>query len=117
VTASWPLTVNNKVYESGFSVQPERNVAEFKPEVGPAKARRRTSVATDLVTYPIEIVKEEWAVLLAFYRDDLADGALPFLFVDPLTGETAAYQFVDPPKLGNPRGPYFDVALQLRRLP
>ena len=117
--ATWPGTVNQNVLRDGFTVKPEANRISFKPETGKAKRRRRTTIATELVTYGLLLTLDEFADLLDFWHDDLLDGTLPFTFTDPLDEAEKTYEFVDDaePEAMSPTGLYVTVYLHLLRWP
>jgi hypothetical protein len=117
MAVAWPAEVNTRVHINGFTEAMERNVVEFKPEVGPPKQRRRSSISTELLVWPSAYTEAEWLALKEFVRVDLADGTLAFERNDPLTGELDDFIFVEAPKISSVQGPYFFVDLQLRRLP
>lgn len=116
--ASWPGTVNQFVYRSGFSLKPEPNKVSFAPEVGPPIERRRSGISTDLVKCGGRGTPTEWAALEAFYRTTLHDGADTFQRNHPLTGvANANVRFVDPPEITDVRATYVQWSLSFRILP
>jgi hypothetical protein len=117
MTATWPEDIPQSVLSDGFSEEPERNVVTFAPEAGPPKERRRTSISTDLVSYPALLTFDQWQTLKAWWRDDLMDGVLPFTRTDPLTAETKTFKFIDPPRPTSVMGMYVRIDVRLRRLP
>jgi hypothetical protein len=89
---SWPSNLPQTPLYS-FSEQRQRNVAAFKPEVGPAKLRRRsTAVPTDAnaVFVMTDAQVDEFT---DFYVDDLEDGSLPFDWVHPVIGTEYTWVF------------------------
>ena len=117
MTAVWPVAVNAYALRDSYTEEPERNVLSFKPEVGPPKERRRSSVSTDMVSFTGKYTLVEWTALKTFYRDTLLDGVLPFTFTNPLTGVSATYKFTAAPKLRTTRQLKVQAALQMRRQP
>lgn len=118
-TPAWPVSVTEYALDGSMSEGPENNLAEFKPEVGPAKRRRRTSVATDLVAFDQLLTFTEWEALLDFYADDLQDGALTFTRHHPrdIPGSTLEWQFMEPPKLKTSTYIFATVSIALRKMP
>ena len=115
---AWPDDLNQCVLSDGFSEEPERNVVAFRPEVGPPKERRRTSVSSDLVTMPGLVSFEEWELLKVFYRDTLSDGILEFSRTNPVTGESTNYKFTAAPRISQVLGDeHFKIDVRLRRMP
>lgn len=94
--AIWPLTLPQELQQDGFSLQPPTNFIATPMEVGPRKTRRRDVVATYPVQGQIVVTKAQLDVLWTFFRVTLADGALPFEWVEPRTGELAEFSFKEP---------------------
>ena len=97
--AVWPASLPTLIPTDGYSDEVERNVISFQPEVGPPLERRRSSVSTNLVSYPVNVTLDEFETLKDFYRDDLKDGVLPFTRDDPITEVQTTYKFAAPPKV------------------
>ncbi|MCF2522349.1 hypothetical protein [Bradyrhizobium sp. G127] len=116
--AIWPIDVPLRTLQSGYSEAPEKNTADFQPEVGPPKTRRRTSISSDVITCSGNFSSEEWDALVAFYRTTLADGSLPFTRAHPRSGLSMTFKFTgDPPKLSQVRGDVYTGSFGLRRMP
>lgn len=117
MAALWPAAVPMRDLVAGYSERRESNLAEFAPEVGPPKRRRRSSVATELVSFEQLLSEAEADALLAFWRDTLGDGALTFEREHPRTRVLAEFQFVAPPDVRALGGGVYRVGLQLRKMP
>lgn len=119
MAAGWPATV--PLYAmTGLKIKPEVNRVDFKTEVGPAKRRRRSSVATVLLTFATRMTISQYADLDDFYTIDLKDGTMSFMRQDPrdVTGPTIEFEFAgDGPEFTHVDGDFGDVSLALRRLP
>ena len=118
-SALWPASVPQVSNQDGYTEAPERNVAEFRPEVGPPKLRRRSAVSTDMLQFTTTMTSDQFDALVDFYRSDLADGSLTFLRKHPrdLSGVDLEFMFMNEPSYGA-RGPnYGEVAIALRRMP
>lgn len=117
----WPSSLPDCVLDADYQEQPENNLAEFAPEVGPPLRRRRTSINSSLIQAAIVLADDEVDTLLDFYKDDLKDGSLSFTWVHPRMAEgspteIACFTFVTPPVLTR-IAPYWRAALSLRRMP
>lgn len=118
MAAGWPTTV--PLYAlAGMTIQREVNRVEFKPEVGPPKRRRRSSVATELLNFSTRMTIDQYADLDDFHVIDVKDGTLSFMRKDPrdVTGPDVEFEFVDVPVFNAVDGDYGDVTLSLRKLP
>jgi hypothetical protein len=116
--ASWPTTVRQYAL-AGITIKRETNRVEFKPEVGPAKRRRRSSLATELLNFRTRVTIDEYADLDDFFTIDLKDGTFSFMRKDPrdLDGTDCEFEFVEPPAFNHIDGDYGDITLSLRKLP
>jgi hypothetical protein len=85
VVAAWPNTINVTNFGS-YGETPDTNFAEFAPDVGPPKRRRRMSISSDTLTFSMIMTSAEYATFLTFYRTTLQDGSLPFTFPRPRNG-------------------------------
>lgn len=114
---AWPLSVTQDVEQGSWQETPERNVSTFATEIGSPKQRRRSSVATRLISFKIFLTSAQWDDLLDFYTIDLADGVYPFMRKNARTLELETYTFVDAPSATDLGGCYYEISVQLRREP
>lgn len=96
--ATWPATIPQEPVAGGWDEVPDNNLAKFAPEVGREKRRRRYTGAGSTAQARFSMTDAQYATLLAFYRDDCKDGALPFTWDHPVTGETREWLFDSPPR-------------------
>lgn len=82
---AWPAAVNQFVQTQSYGETPDTNVAQFQPEVGAPKLRRRMSISSDSFSFDVWMTGAEYAAWLAFYRTNLADGTLQFTRQHPRT--------------------------------
>jgi SPRY domain/BNR repeat-like domain len=92
MTIFWPSGINQTQFGT-YSETPDTNFAEFAPEVGPPKRRRRMSISSDTVSFTLVMNNTEYALFLNFYRNTLKDGTLPFQFNRPRTGMLESFIF------------------------
>ena len=120
MTASWPGTVNTTNFGSGttYTETPDTNYAEFQPEVGPPKRRRRMSISSDTISFSLVMNPTEYANFLTFYRTTLLDGTLPFTFPRPRTGSTETWNFVgNAPSMKFLDYGLYEVSMSMKNVP
>jgi hypothetical protein len=113
----WPDDLPTCLLLENYTEQPETNVAEFAAEVGPPLRRRRSSVATALITGSVIWTKAEIGALLEFHRDTLRDGALTFIFTHPRTGDLEEFIFTSPPVVSPVSDTHWRANLSFRSMP
>lgn len=117
MTVSWPVTVPSDPAADTVSEALERNVATFSPDVGPPIERRRSSIAMSTVEFQLYLSPAQRADFIAFYRDTLASGTLPFEMTDPVTlAGTAKMRFRAAPTFQRRYSDYV-ASLSLLRVP
>ena len=116
-TAIWPLTLPQVLLIDGFQSALPENVIRQPMGVGPAKVRRRDVAATWPVQGNINLQKEQMATLFTFFRSTLGDGALPFDWIDPITGTPVTFMFKTAPKYSALGNGWLRVALDLEVQP
>lgn len=118
---TWPLSLPQAPLLAGFQFSPQGNVASFGTEVGPGKARRRSTARVRQLPFNTHMSDAQLDDFIAFFEDDLADGALPFDLTDPVSGGTRSFRFSSPqesPYTSSKIGPdLWLVATQLMMLP
>lgn len=118
MTIAWPAEVPQAAQVSGYSEEPQRNVASFPTDVGPPIARRRSSVATTRLGYTsMPLTAAEAAALMMFYTTTLKDGVLPFTRMHPRTEDSITAQFVAAPTLTPVSGDIWTAKIELMVLP
>lgn len=118
MAAAFPVSItasHQLVLQDSYGETPETNVTAFKPEVGPPKLRRRTSISQDLIGCKLWLLGTEWQALKDFYRNTLLDGTQQFSWIHPRTKGTGVFQFEgDPPKVTSTFGRTFEVQFVMR---
>ncbi|MFA7279820.1 MAG: hypothetical protein WC100_06970 [Sterolibacterium sp.] len=116
----WPVALPLRPQGGSYKITPQNNRVSFEPEVGPTLDRRRSTSTNitvtadfDLTSFYMKTVFEEW------YKDELMDGILPFMWEDPTEcveyewkfyGKSAPYSIV-----AN-RGIFMILSVNLMRL-
>lgn len=116
IAQPWPSTVNTNINQGGYGEKPEANNANFQPEVGPPKYRRRTSIPTTIYSWTGWFTSAEYDAIVAFYRTTLLDGTVPFMFPNQRTGATDTFQFTDAPAITGVQGITYTVSLPVRKI-
>jgi len=113
---SWPETLPQNILAQGYKGGLPNNLLRQQMDIGPAKVRRRGTVAVEPVTGNILVTPAQLATLKTFYETTLLDGTLRFSWVQPEDGTTAVeMRFTEPPTWNWVDG-YFEVALSLEIL-
>lgn len=118
---TWPTDLPQYPLVSGFSIQPKQNVISFGTEVGPGKIRRRSTARIVSMPFSMYLNADQLQTFIAFFNDDLEDGALPFTLSDPVTYGLASFRVApgDPPYTAAAidNGQTWLVTMQMQRLP
>ena len=92
MAAAWPVSL--PAYpRRDLTWSPKPNVISFGTEVGKGKRRRRSTYRSKLWSLSFIMTDAQLADFVAFFEDDLEDGALPFEWVYPRTGDTWEFTF------------------------
>ena len=81
---TWPASLPQELLQRGYSQREGDNVLRSQTDVGPPKRRRRFTAAIGKLSGQLMLNHADLATLLNFYKNDLKDGSLSFLFPDPL---------------------------------
>jgi len=115
MTAAFPSWISQVVLQDAYGEAPETNQAAFKPEVGPPKLRRRSSISQDILSCKMWLNSSDWEDLEGFYRSTLLDGSQQFIWKHPRTGVAGVFQFEgDAPKVTGTFGTTFEVQFAIR---
>lgn len=106
---SWPTTLQDKVNESGYSLTPGDVTLRSDMESGPPKVRALSTVAVDThsVSIDIDASKDEYNILMTYFRLTLQQGTQPFIYNHPITQIPAVFRFVGPPSIAPMGGVHF----------
>lgn len=116
---SWPATLPAAPLMNGLGMTPQPNVISFGTEVGPGKVRRRSTARVSALAAGLLLTQDQLEDFLAFFRDDLKDGALSFDWTDHVEGDAASFRFLptDPYRVALAGRALWSVTLNLMRLP
>lgn len=90
---NWPVSLQQKLDVEGFTKRLGSTKVKTDMDVGPAKVRSRFTDAVDLYDCQVHLDFAEVQTFETFYKTTLANGTLPFLFLDPFTGVESIFRF------------------------
>lgn len=115
--AAWPTGLPQAAEIDGYEETPPDLALRSRMDAGPPKLRRRFSAGETRIAGRLMLRLEQTETLLAFWRDTLAGGSLPFAWTHPRTGAACTMRFVSPPRLRHRAGPLWEAELSLEILP
>jgi hypothetical protein len=115
MSVDWPSTLPCR-FVVGVTAAPQDNAIRFQPDVGDQKVRRRYTGSLVDLSGSLTLSGNQGATFDAFYRDDLADGSLPFRMMDPLTYGTRTFRFAEPPQWTEVRPGVWSISCKIRRI-
>jgi hypothetical protein len=114
---SWPISLQQKLNASSFSVKVGTTTVRTQVDVGPAKVRSRFTDAVDNYSCAIFLDFSEYSTFMTFYKTTLNNGTNQFLFTDPFSLVERAYRFVDAPNISAMGGRFYEVSMNWELLP
>jgi len=115
--ASWPLTLQQFINESGFNLDIGDTSISTTMDVGLDKKRRRYTKGIDMFSVTIDLEKDDYLTLYNFYNDTLNGGVNSFTFDHPLTGVSSDWRFKGAPNVAPKGGLWFRVSMKWELLP
>lgn len=116
----WPTGLPSLEIVGRFTLSEADNAIRTTMGIGPAKVRRRTTMAP----LPVQmghpaLTAAQAALLSAFYVDTLGSGAVAFTMSDPRPGATgdATFRFVQPPQFRPSAPDVWGVTCSLELIP
>lgn len=114
--ATWPVSIQQLLNESGFSLQVGNTVLRSDMEIGPAKVRRRMTKSNDILSATIILNHSEYHTFYTFFDVSLNGGATSFNFAHPITGVLTEFRFRKEPVFRSIGGGNFEVAMEWESL-
>lgn len=114
---TWPISLQSKLNEDSFGLNPGDTTIRSDMDVGPAKVRRRMTKATDTLTCSIDVTTGEYSTFMLFYDTTLNGGVNRFDFDHPITGVPTEFRFAGPPQIRSIGGGNFRVSMAWEILP
>lgn len=116
MTLGWPPELPQN-FLSDLSTEPNSNIEMTEMEVGEPQFRLKDSVAFDTHTGQIIVTNAEAARFFDFYRNEHLEGAEPFGWVDPYTGQAKKYCIKPVPTRTNLGGGYSRINFTVVEMP
>lgn len=115
----WPATLPAALLRNGFGHAFPSDAVEFAPEIGPPMTRRRSTAGAEPVSGAINVDRAQYETFVAFWRDTLRSGTLPFTWRHPIRSEEiVTMQFTGGrPQTSPVSGGLFRISLSLLILP
>lgn len=115
--AVWPASLPQKLEQQGFTRSAGDNVRRTQVDQGPAFQAPKYSASPEPIPGSMVMTTEQVRTFLTFWNDDLANGAIPFDWIDPMFGTPAEVQFTDSYQITALSGEYYRVSLNLELHP
>lgn len=115
--AEWPSGLPSYVLVDGYTEIMPNNTIFSNPDIGPPKARRRSTAAIAPVKVQILLNTSQVATLISFYRSTLSEGTLPFTWTHPRTTGSITARFMSPPIITAVSGTHYNAILDLGVMP
>ncbi len=109
----WPESLPQSPLLDGWQETLADNVLRTEMEQGPAKLRRRSTVASGRMRAQFLLSAADCALLDTFYNDTLAGGVKVFRLLHPLRNVTIVCRFAAPPEYAAVNGEYCRARLSL----
>ena len=103
-TPAWPSSLPQFVQESGYSESLPKVLIESQNEAGPPRLRRRFTSNWREIQAAIFCTEAQRLIFENFHHTTLADGVLPFTWVNPLTQAPKTFRFRLPEPTYRPLG-------------
>ncbi|NCC82354.1 MAG: hypothetical protein EOM04_08805 [Clostridia bacterium] len=117
MSTPFPSSLQQKLNAQGFSHKVQDNIIRSEVEMGKPKQRQRYTTIVEEFQGNITVHLSEINTFVFFWRTDLKNGALPFTFPHPFTGEVTEMEFLAPYEITNLSGEYFNINMNFRVIP
>lgn len=114
---AWPDELPRHFERQDYGAELGEGRLRSRPTLGPSKVRRRSRAMPEAITGKMRMRRPQLDRFLAFYRDEIGGGTLPFLFPDPMGGLPILVQWGEAaPKWAAVAGIWWELALALDKL-
>ena len=97
--ANWPSTLPQKFEPQGFTLLTIPNTLRTEPDLGPVRARRRSTLTLYRISGTIQLTKAQWDSFNSFYVVSLAGGVRQFHWVHPYDeNDAVTMRFLEDPR-------------------
>lgn len=114
---TWPVSLQQKLNEQGFTFSLGETVTTSSMGVGPAKKRRRFTKPIDTLRGTINLEESDYQTFYDFFNTTLNGGIEVFEYEHPITKLTQEFRFVRAPNISPLGGSYFRVSMEWEILP
>lgn len=116
---NWPATLPQDFLRESFVRTPRSRLLAFATDAGPGKVRRRSTARTKSHQGALQLTLEQARMFEEFFEETLQDGAMPFGWTDPVTGDFASWRFdtSDPYSLRELAEDLWALSISIVRLP
>lgn len=112
MAVAWPVSLQDKVNESGFSHKIGETVIRSDMDTGPRKMRRRFTRPINTFSTSIDLTTSEFSDFMTFFNTTINGGTTRFEFNHPITGELKEFRFAGPPEFRSIGGGNFTVSME-----
>lgn len=114
----WPVTLPQNLLADGYGESPPDTLLRSSMDVGPAKARRRSTAGVRPVTGKIKLISSELDIFLEFYNTTLLSGSLRFSWTEPRDNSIPVeMRFAELPEISAIDPGTYEVGMKLEILP
>ena len=116
---NWPVSLQQKLNVAGFQLRLGNTRIASDMDTGPAKVRSRFTDAVDGYECEVLLDYADIATFKTFYKTNLGNGTLPFLFTDPTSGIEEVFRFTpgQDPIIRPLGGRMFSLSMSWERMP
>lgn len=97
---------------NSYSNEPQKGFVETTPDAGVPFRRVRFTDIMDLVQASFILTKSEYADFMSWYKSDIKQGAIPFLFYDCRYDRERVARIIDKPSY-QPNSKFMNVTVQI----
>lgn len=115
--AQWPLSLQQNLNSSSFSIKQEPITIRSTMSEGAPKVRRRFTQPITTVQAQIWVDALQYQVLQDFYNITLQGGTLDFFFLHPIDNTQHTYRFVDEIAYGYVGHDTYNASWEMEELP
>ena len=115
--ATWPAGLPQRPLVDGYSNSFGDGAKRSDMDSGPPKVRKRFTATVEPLRLVFRLTRTQVAILRSFFTTDCQYGAIPFSFVEPVSGAAVRVAFSKPPAIQPRSAIRFDATLELDWLP
>ena len=113
----WPASLSKKQLLQGYSEKLPNMMLRTDTDHGPAKTRRRFTAAPRNVSFTVLGTSTDASVLDTFFETTTLGGSDSFTMVNPRTGSTDSYRFLEPPMYAPASHNHWRMSCSIEKLP